>query len=180
MGWGPSRQETHLTPCEHVLCQTAQTPTLSQWDPAARLVMGCSHYKTPCYVLKLRSMLLPWVFTGGGVSTTPQRLWPAASRTGTVEGQKKGKHLMYSVKKEQQARHTMATSPRPLWGQGPVRTTRSPRTRTSAGQSERRCSRKKERWTSPSKNTSPPREVPTGGTVEFSTLGGIPRIQDNK
>ena len=49
--WCPSRHETHLTPCEHVLCQTAQTPTLSQWDPAARLVMGCSHCKTPATYL---------------------------------------------------------------------------------------------------------------------------------
>ena len=31
----------HLTPCEHVLCQTAQTPTFNQWDPAARHLMGC-------------------------------------------------------------------------------------------------------------------------------------------
>ena len=29
--------------CEHVLCQTAQTPTLRQWVPAARHDMGCSH-----------------------------------------------------------------------------------------------------------------------------------------
>ena len=28
---------------EHVLSQTAQTPTLSQWVPAARHDMGCSH-----------------------------------------------------------------------------------------------------------------------------------------
>ena len=38
-------------------------------------------------------MFLPWVFTGSGVSTTPQRLWPAAPWTETAQGQKKGQHL---------------------------------------------------------------------------------------
>ena len=31
-------------------------------------------------------MFLPWVFAGSGVSTTPQRLWPAAPWTGHFAG----------------------------------------------------------------------------------------------
>ena len=63
-----------LTPFEHVLCRTAQAPSLSQRVPAFK--------RHPATYLKLRSMFLPWVFTGSGVSTTPQRLWPAAPWTG--------------------------------------------------------------------------------------------------
>ena len=42
-------------------------------------------------------MFLPCVFAGSGVSATPQRLWPAAPWTRTVQGQGEGKHLMYVV-----------------------------------------------------------------------------------
>ena len=34
-------------------------------------------------------MFLPWVFTGSGVSTTPQRVWLAAPWTVTVQGPKR-------------------------------------------------------------------------------------------
>ena len=121
VGFAPTRHPSY------VLC--AQMPTLSQWDKAYFWVTtswAAAIYKTPCYVFKLRSMFLPCVFAGSGVSATPRRLWPAAPWTGTVQGQKKGKHLMCGVKKEQQARHAIAISPRPQRGRGPFHTTRSP------------------------------------------------------
>ena len=65
------------------------------WDPAAEeLRHGLwHHYKTPCYVLTLRSMFLPWVFTESGVSTTPQTVVGRQLHgPETVQGQE-GKHL---------------------------------------------------------------------------------------
>ena len=41
---------------------------------------------TPCYEPELGSMFLRWVFTGSGVSTTPQRSWPATPWTGNHTG----------------------------------------------------------------------------------------------
>ena len=63
-------------------------------------------------------MFLPWVFTGSGVSTTPQRLWPAAPWTGTVQGQKKGKHLIKHVARPQGAAGCHCHPPRPPKGSG--------------------------------------------------------------
>ena len=52
---------------------------------------------TPCYILELRSMFLPCVFAGSGVSTTPQRLWPAAPWTGNCAGTKERESIWCSV-----------------------------------------------------------------------------------
>ena len=98
-----------LTPFEHVLCRTAQAPSLSQRVPAIK--------RHPATYLKLRSMFLPWVFTGSGVSTTPQRLWPAAPWTGNYTGTEDLESIWCSM----QPGHAIAISPRPPQGdQGPL------------------------------------------------------------
>ena len=70
-------------------------------------------------------MFLPWVFTGSGVSTTPQRLCPAAPWTETAQGQQKGQHQIYMQpghSEDNNEARAMAISPRPpKGGQGRLR-----------------------------------------------------------
>ena len=82
--------------------------------------------------VKGQSKVLPCVFTGSDVSTSPQRLWPGAQWTITVQGPKKGKCLVYGVQQAQTAprsrqgeRTKRPPLPSPLGlrrGQGPLRT----------------------------------------------------------
>ena len=73
---------------EHVLLQTALTPSLSQRVPATQIK---NHPATIRGGRKLngQSKVLPCVFTRSVVSDTPQRLWPGAQWTIAVQGPKR-------------------------------------------------------------------------------------------
>ena len=141
--------------------------------------LGRSHQKTPCYVLKLRSMFLPCVFARSGVSATPQRLWPAARWTGNCTGTEEGKTSGVAC--------SQATPlPSPLdpkgvrvalsYDKGSMNTYfRKPSNQQARAREGTRGRRKDGPRRLPEGG-----EVSTDGTVEFRTLGGIQRMQDDK